>query len=362
MTKVSKKVLWILVALVLLCVVIAVITATANKNEEAETQTTEENGMISVSTWEEYLALSLEEQDTFYLQFSSREDFELWMQQVKPSEMTEPLLKWDEAGKNPNEYTWEEYSLLTAEAKEAFYQWFDSRDAFEEWMKRVSDTEDQENTVSWDKVEKQPSEYTWAEYQALSPEEQEKFYQWFASVEAFESWLEREKPAATEETIPEWNKAGKLPDEYTWEEYQLLSNEEKDAFYNWFEAAWAFENWKLRAEAIANEDVKPVPQWNRPGKLPKDYTWEEYQQLSNEEKDAFFNWFGSVWAFEIWMEQVNPTETTAPSQEWNKAGKLPNAYTWEEYQQLTPEEQDAFFRWFGSVELFEAWMAAAMGA
>ena len=55
-----------------------------------------------------------------------------------------------------------------------------------------------------------------------------------------------------------------------------------------------------------------------------------------------------------------PAESTEPALEWDKE-KNPDQYTWEEYQMLSPEEQDAFFQWFGSVDAFEAWMEAAKG-
>ena len=59
---------------------------------------------------------------------------------------------------------------------------------------------------------------------------------------------------------------------------------------------------------------------------------------------------------------MKPTESNEPELEWNNSGKNPNEYTWAEYQALTPQEQDAFFLWFGNVEAFEEWMNAAAGA
>ena len=179
-------------------------------------------------------------------------------------------------------------------------------------------------------------------------------------MEAFEAWMESVQPDETEPSTPEWNKPGKLPNEYTWDEYQQLTNEEKDAFFIWFGSVEAFEAWMERVHP--SESEPSTPGWNKPGKLPSEYTWDEYQRLTNEEKDAFFLWFGSVEAFEAWMERVHPSETDPSMPEWNKPGKLPSEYTWAEYLQLTNEEKDAFFLWFGSVEAFEAWMYMAQGA
>ena len=41
---------------------------------------------------------------------------------------------------------------------------------------------------------------------------------------------------------------------------------------------------------------------------------------------------------------------------WDNTKKQPAEYTWEEYEALPVQLQDAFFAWFESAELFEAWM------
>ena len=152
---------------------------------------------------------------------------------------------------------------------------------------------------------------------------------------------------------------GKRPELYSWEEYQQLTSEEQEAFFAWFGSVEAFETWMNSVRPVETEPS--TSQWNKPGKLPSEYTWEEYQQLTYEEQDSFFEWFGSVEAFETWMNSVRPVETEPSTPQWNKPGKLPSEYTWEEYQQLTYEEQDSFFEWFGSVEAFETWMSMAKG-
>jgi hypothetical protein len=199
---------------------------------------------------------------------------------------------------------------------------------------------------------------TWEEYLALSLEERDAFIQQFASYAEFEAWLDAVKPPET--TIPEivWDPTGKLPNAYTWEEYQALTPLEQDAFFLWFGSQEEFEDWLDSVKPP--ETTQSQPGWDKPGKLPNAYTWEEYQALTPEEQDAFFLWFGSTEKFEAWMRSVRPPETTAPVPVWNKPGKLPSEYTWEEYQALTPQEQDAFFLWFGSMEAFEAWMDQAM--
>ena len=59
------------------------------------------------------------------------------------------------------------------------------------------------------------------------------------------------------------------------------------------------------------------------------------------------------------MKKVKPVDMVETSQVWDKAGKNPDNYTWDEYQKLSFEDQDAFFNWFKSTEDFEVWMENA---
>jgi hypothetical protein len=178
---------------------------------------------------------------------------------------------------------------------------------------------------------------TWEEYVKLSPEEKDAFFEKFDSVESFEEWMESVKPQETDPDI-KWNKPGKDPDAYTWEEYQALSQVEQEAFFLWFGTVSAFEVWMESAKPV--ESTAPDLSWTENSKKPDAFTWEEYEKLTPEEQELFFLWFDSESAFEAWMETVKPTES-APSLEWDKPGKTPDAYTWEEYQALSLQEQDA---------------------
>ena len=93
--------------------------------------------------------------------------------------------------------------------------------------------------------------------------------------------------------------------------------------------------------AIVRRESK---QNNTETKAPNEYTWEEYQALSLEEKDAFYLRFDSKSAFEEWVEFVKPVEKEPDILKWNESDKLPNEYTWEEYQSLSLEKKDAFRR------------------
>ena len=103
---------------------------------------------------------------------------------------------WEQTGaKKPEEYTWEEFLDLDPELQIAFQNAFGSADAFEEWMNRVMPTEPEQAAYPWDQPgAKQPKDYTWEEFLALSPELQIIFQNSFGSVDALEEWLDREMP------------------------------------------------------------------------------------------------------------------------------------------------------------------------
>lgn len=248
-----------------------------------------------------------------------------------------------------SDYTWEDFNSMSNEEKDAFYERFETEEDFEKWKDSVQPTET-EYDFQWNEPGKAPNEYTWEEYQTLTPEKQEAFYQWFESVTDFEAWMESAK--IPEDPTPVWDKSGKTPSEYTLEEYQSLSPEEQDAFYQWFASEDEFMSWLN--DAMPEPEEEEEPDWE---KTPQDYTWEEYQSLTPQEQEVFYHWFGSVEEFEVWMNEVKPVETMPES--WDKPGKNPDEYTWDEYQALTPEEQDLFYLWFATLDDFEAWMTEA---
>lgn len=253
-------------------------------------------------TWEEYQAMSNEEKDELYHRFDSMEDFEAWKESVAPQEVF-PEYRWDEHGKQPDAYTWEEYQALSSEKQEAFYQWFESKSDFECWMEKAKDKEGAPTFPVWNKPGKQPDEYTWEEYQSLSYEEQDAFFLWFHSREDFEMWMNAAKPVPIAPTAPIWNLPGKTPIEYTWSEYQDLSPQDQDAFYHWFDSQKRFEAWMNKAKSDVSETVST--KWDKPGKQPDEYTWTEYQALSPEEQELFYQWFASKDAFEEWLNQAD---------------------------------------------------------
>ena len=100
--------------------------------------------------------------------------------------------------------------------------------------------------------------------------------------------------------------------------------------------------------------------WDNGGKLPTEYTWEEFCALGDAEQEAFYEWFYTPEAFEAWMMSVKDDQEQEPNgvgeYPWDNGGKLPTEYTWEEFCALSDVEQEAFFEWFDSPEMFEVWM------
>ncbi len=218
-------------------------------------------------------------------------------------------MPWEKGGKQPAEYSWEEFQALEGIQKDHFYESFGSPEAFEAWMAAAGGPVQQKETlpeivIPWEEAgAKQPGEYSWEEYQTLSPEQQEAFVESFASIDAFEAWMngvnpQEETEPTTEVTLPEKDAAS--PEKYTWEEYQALTPEQKDAFFESFESPEAFQAWMERVKPAA------LYPWENGGKAIDRYTWEEFLALSPELQEAFFLSFHSPEDFEFWMNRVNP--------------------------------------------------------
>ena len=86
------------------------------------------------------------------------------------------------------EYTWEEFLALSEEEQEVFFESFETPENFEEWMSRAM-SEEQIAEYPWESEEKQPLEYTWEEFLALEDFEQEAFFESFETQEDFEKWM-----------------------------------------------------------------------------------------------------------------------------------------------------------------------------
>ncbi len=290
-------------------------------------------------TLEEYEDLT-EAQQLAFRNHLGVEEFAAWLLEAETPKEEWP---WEKPGaKRPENYTWEEYEALTINQQMAFQDYLGEA-GFEAWLKKV---QDQVSVNPWEVPgAKQPEDYTWAEYEALTADQQMAF-QMYLGAEKFEAWMNK---AQSKNDKNPWEVPGaKQPEDYTWAEFQALTADQQMAFQNYL-GSEAFEVWLNGAQA----EVNP---WEVPGaKQPKDYTWAEFQALTADQQMAFQNYLGAE-AFEAWLNgaqaEVNPWEVPG--------AKQPEDYTWAEFEALTGAQQIAFQNYLGE-EAFEAWLNRVLG-
>ena len=294
-------------------------------------------------TWEEYLAMDEARREAFRKSFGSDAVFEAWMEKAQRQEPTEESaeLPWEQGGKQPADYTWAEFEALTGEQQMAFQSAL-GPEAFEAWLNRA------QNLVEpnpWDQPgAKQPADYTWAEFEELSAAHQMTF-QSALGEEGFEQWLTQ----AQRQAMP-WEDGGKEPADYTWAEFEALTGEQQMAFQDSFESQAAFDAW---LEDNMPRETKPAMPWEQGGKQPADYTWAEFEALTGEQQMAFQSALGTE-AFEAWLDRA---QNLAERNPWDQPGaKQPEEYTWAEFEALSPELQIIFQSSFASEDGFEKWL------
>ena len=169
------------------------------------------------------------------------------------------------------------------------------------------------------------------------------------------------QPKTDEQDLPPWEMGGKVPIEYTWEEFEALEGVHKDLFFESFGSVEAFDVWMIQAGGPVQQEAQEMERpWETGGNAPAEYTWEEYQALSPELQDAFFESFDSAESFDAWKNAAEgPAEQTVsvPEYPWEQGGKTPEEYAWEEFLGLPEEQKDAFVESFGSMDAFEAWQS-----
>lgn len=292
--------------------------------------------------------MSEEQKEAFRKSFGSDAVFEAWMEKAQREtvpETTADKLPWELGGKQPKDYTWAEFEALSAEEQMAFQNSFENLEAFDAWLQEA---QNQELLLSldlpWLNGGKAPEEYSWAEFEALTAEQQMAFQSAFETQDAFDAWLAKNENV---EQMP-WENGGKQPEEYTWEEFENLTAGQQMAFQNSFKNLDAFDAWMQKAQG----KTKEYP-WEQGGKQPEEYTWVEFEALSGEEQMAFQNAFDSSDGFDKWLQRVQQDALNLP---WENGGKQPKDYTWAEFESLTGEQQMAFQNSFGSFEAFDEWL------
>lgn len=275
-------------------------------------------------------------------------DFQAEQEVSQNTEMTLPeeltAMPWDEAGaKQPADYTWEEYEALTGPQQQVFRDCLGT-DGYTVWLDGMRK---HANIKPWDELgAKQPADYSWEEYEELTTAQQIAF-QRYLDLEAFSEWLYRVQSQM--EDIP-WNEPGaKQPADYTWAEFENLTGAQQMLF-QYHLGAENFSKWMENAQT----QVETNP-WDAPGaKQPADYTIAEFEALTGSQQMAFQNHLGAA-AFDSWLKK-DQDQSQSKANPWDAPGaKQPAEYTMGEFEALTASQKMDFQNYLGSAG-FDAWL------
>lgn len=296
-------------------------------------------------TYEEFEKLTPAQQMAFQNSFESLEAFDQWLQKAQyvPTE-----LPWENGGKQPKDYSYAEFEKLTPAQQMAFQSSFGSEELFEKWLKEVRYAGVE---LPWENGGKQPKDYSYQEYEALNADQKSAFRDHLGGLDAFNAWLQG---VETEQVELPWENGGKQPKDYTYEEFEKLTSAQQIAFQNSFGGAEAFNQWLQKVRPSEPEAETDLP-WKNGGKQPSSYTYAEFEALTPAQQIAFQNSFGSMEKFDQWLQKVQYEEPDLP---WKNGGKQPKDYTYAEFEALTPAQQMAFQNSFGSIEAFDQWLTA----
>lgn len=163
--------------------------------------------------------------------------------------------------------------------------------------------------------EKDAQSYTWEDYEKLSAKEKAIFPDKFNSMEEYNEWYSKVSSTANPDNFgnndneqvieaTDINDKGKKVSDYTWEDYQKLSDDEKAVFPDYFESMNAYKEWYKKAK----EEVEGKIKIDLGGKDAKEFTWKDYEKLSLDEKAVFPDYFESMDEYYKWYESVEPKE------------------------------------------------------
>ena len=211
--------------------------------------------------------------------------------------------------------------------------------------------ETEEYNMPWEAPSaKQPVFYTWEAYQMLT-EEQQKAFREYLGTEAFKAWMEYVQEQTTKNPWDDPN--AKQPADYTWEEFEALTPEQEILFQNSFESLADFDIWLQSAQSQQN-----APTVDLGDKSIWDFTWTEFENMSVEEQMAFQYTFESPEDFDRWLQEAQGNTGSFGELPWERDGRRPEDYTWAEFEALSPEHQIIFQSSFATEDGFEQWLMA----
>ena len=305
-------------------------------------------------TLEEYFALSDLLQQKFQSAFEDTESFDSWFNQVTADYAS--TMPWINGGKLPSEYTLAEYKQLKNLEQLMFQKWFDTIEDYDAWLLKAELAVVEKNP--WETGGKKPNEYTLEEFNKLTASQQIAFQKWFGSSGKFDEWMKNQQTELPKEEKNPWETGGKKPSEYTLAEFNALSASQQIAFQKWFGSDENFDAWLSKVEKESFTPVE-VP-WEKGGKSPDQYTLTEFNELTGEQQIAFQKWFGSGENFDAWMKNAQQSSEDQIVIPWQNGGKHPSEYTWDEFEGLSGPLQIMFQEELGP-EAFESWMNFVTG-
>ena len=190
-------------------------------------------------TMDEFEALDETLQVLFENSFASTADFEAWMLAAQYAKIGTP---WVDAGKAPADYTWEEFEALTPEQQILFQNSFESLADFDIWLQSA---QSQQTAPTVDLGDKSIWDFTWTDFENMSGEEQMAFQYTFESPEDFDRWLQEAQGNTGSSGELPWERDGRRPEDYTWAEFEALSPEHQIIFQSSFATEDGFEQWLM---------------------------------------------------------------------------------------------------------------------
>lgn len=294
------------------------------------------------------------------------------------------ILPWEVGGKHPKEYALEDFEALTEEQRAVFLQCEPESPAYKAWLAKENAPETEAPIV--DETEAPVIDETEAPVvDETKPPVDDKVDETEGKEDepVHSEPVETEAPAQNGQ-LPWEPEEGRDPFDYTLEEYNRLSDEQKEIFRDSFANPSQYDLWLVKVglrEPDGSETFVPeeddsgivVIPWDVEGAKPhSSYTKEDYDKLSAQMQELFLMFFPSPEAREAWMIQYGlmeaPEEEAPPEDDfsggfvveeipWEKDGaKQPEEYTWAEYERLTPFQKEVFRDSFFLPEEFDAWM------
>lgn len=285
------------------------------------------------------------------------------------TEQTTGGYPWETGGKQPKDYTWEEFMALTDSQKTAFCETFANAQEFQKWMDESNVSSEQQAPAD------NSSQETVTDAQGETPKTE--------AVKPSDENTEPDSSSDNSENKPETDDSSSETNDDNFviedDDSSKESNKKPSSNQNagsvtgniWWPSNWVTPGETRFEEQWAEEEKLP---WETGGKTPDTYTWEEYKALSDEQKIAFMLYFESISAYAEWRETAlwndemmqngssgsqNVGEEVTEEIPWENGGKPPIQYTWAEFLALSPYLQMEFQNSFESSDAFEAWQLNA---